>query len=218
MTNLWLLTSAINTDMGVFSADERLAHTMVTIDSIRRYDANARVAILEMGKPLNTEQQAVLQMLSDDYLDFTEESEDTRNRYGLTNTLMTVNELVFLQKAIAELVDASVEHIFKLSGRYHLTEDFNLSNHKSDKVVVLERKPSWIEGESMYMSRLFSWPRQLTEMLVNTLEQSYNHISSGRQGDIENMLFKFLPQEHVLEIPKLGVHGRIHGTGNPMWD
>lgn len=204
--------------MGVFSAEQRLAHTVLTIDSIRRHDPNAKVAILETSmSPLSAEHESVLRMMAEHYIDYSAETTENYQRYAGTSTLLSVNELVFLQKGF-QLIDDSVEHVFKLSGRYHLTDDFNLVNHKQDKIVVLERKPSWIEGEWMYMTRLFSWPKHLTDYVAKMLEQGYNYITSGNQGDIENMLYKFLPQEYVAEIPKLGVHGFIHGTGHPNWD
>ena len=112
-----------------------------------------------------------------------------------------------------------------MSGRYLLTDNYKKVDYDSlkNRVVVLERKTSQFPSEVtagmqyQYMSRLWSWPTALTDEVITTYEDGFvyiaERISQGGYCDIEHMLYKFLPQEHVHEVAMSGVSGNIGPNG-----
>ena len=67
------------------------------------------------------------------------------------------------------------------------------------------------------MSRLWSWPVALTDVVLDTYEQGLTYIAeriaAGGYCDIEHMLYKFLPQQHIREVPMTGLTGNIGPNG-----
>ena len=49
MQTLFLVSSAIHTKHGVFTADQRLEQTIATLESIKAVDPSARILIIESG-------------------------------------------------------------------------------------------------------------------------------------------------------------------------
>jgi hypothetical protein len=74
--------------------------------------------------------------------------------------------------------------------------------------------------ELQYMARLWSWPANLTEQIIQVYTDSLAYIgqrvSAGGYADIEHVLYKFLPTELVQELPVLGVEGFIAPNGVPI--
>jgi len=68
-----------------------------------------------------------------------------------------------------------------------------------------------------YMARLWSWPADQTEQIIQVYNDSLNYIgervSQGGYADIEHVLYKFLPPHLVTELPVLGVEGSIAPNG-----
>ena len=67
------------------------------------------------------------------------------------------------------------------------------------------------------MARLWSWPIALNERVTKVYDDSLVYIgervAQGGYADIEHVLYKFLPEELVQEIPMLGVEGSIAPNG-----
>ena len=70
------------------------------------------------------------------------------------------------------------------------------------------------------MARLWSWPVSMTPEIITVYDDSFMYIAervaAGGYADIEHVLYKFLPVEHVTEIPLLGVEGSIAPNGQPI--
>jgi hypothetical protein len=70
------------------------------------------------------------------------------------------------------------------------------------------------------MARLWSWPADQTERVIQVYNDSLSYIgqrvSQGGYADIEHVLYKFLPTHLVTEIPVLGVEGSIAPNGVPI--
>ena len=67
------------------------------------------------------------------------------------------------------------------------------------------------------MARLWSWPADITERVIQTYTDSLNYmaqrVAAGGYADIEHVLYKFLPADLVTEIAELGVEGSIAPNG-----
>ena len=86
-----------------------------------------------------------------------------------------------LDNLIQTGVTKEYDRIFKMSGRYLLTENFDPHYYESaaDRIVVLERKHSQFPPEVtggkqfQYMSRLWSWPANITEQVVDAYNEGF---------------------------------------------
>jgi hypothetical protein len=111
-----------------------------------------------------------------------------------------------------------------MSGRYVLNDDFNLDVYEQhlNKIIIGPKHqsqfPFQITGiELQYMARLWSWPAEQLDTVIQVYEDSLsyigNRVSQGGYADIEHVLYKFLPESLVQEIPLLGVEGFIAPNG-----
>lgn len=228
-----IITSAINTKFGIYTTEQRLAQTLETIQSVRLRIPGAKVFLLEMaGLPLTAEQKSVLSASVDHVFDYTLDPQVT----GLFNStdnwdiVKNVTEIMCFKNAIKTLVDTQMieqfDRLFKVSGRYLLTDQFDLSFYNQYKnkfcMVLGASKPSQFsfnitQVERQYMSRLWSWPTALTTEVItayeNSLQYMYERLAAGGYVDIEHCLYKFLDHDKVLEKDVLGIQGNIAPNG-----
>lgn len=237
MVNLYLVSSALNTKIGVFDSDQRLAQTLYTLASIRLQDPQARIYLVEMGAvPYNDLQRAVLARAADRVLDFTGDrevqqiaaSQDLSIVKNVTETLCLDVVFGFLR---SEGLLSDVSRVFKVSGRYQLTERADIGRYAdarfSGKVVFAQRRPpgdvkavAGIPGQ--YMSRLWSFDAMLIDHVVTVYQQILAHmlavIHAGEYIDIEHCLCKFFPAERIAEVESIGVRGPAGGSGAMLED
>lgn len=228
----FIITSALNTRFGVFSADQRLEQTFETIRSIRSKLPDSRIFLVEMGgiQP-SAEQVAALASCVDRLLVYSG-NRDVRSLYEGTNNwdvVKNVTEISCLNAALTDLTKLGVfkkpSRVFKISGRYRLSEDFATERFVDwlDGIYVRRRYASHFSEQLtggirfQYMSRLWSWPSSFNEVIEQTLRTGLQYIlallSQGGYCDVEHVLFNFLPKALVIELDKIGVEGRIGPNG-----
>ena len=237
MNPLFILTSAINTRFGVHRTDDRLQQTIDSIKSIKARCTAAKICVVEMaGVPIKPEQARQLQAVSDYFFDFSQDEavktiyESTDNWDWVKNT----TEVMCFANVLTELklqgVTEKYDRIFKMSGRYCLTDNFPTVDYDTvtDRIVILQRKgsqfPAQVTGgkQYQYMSRLWSWPADKTQAVIDSYNEGFmamaQHLASGGYFDIEHMLFAYLPQELITEIPRVGLRGLLGPTGVAIED
>lgn len=235
----FLITSAINTKFGVYTAEERLAQLKATMASVKERAHEADIYVLELSAlPLSTEQLKEIQPDCVSILSYGEDALVTSlfNSTDNWDVVKNVTEVYCFRDALRKLyVESGVlkkyDRLFKLSGRYVLNDNFDLDTHTNYKnqnlVIVSENKgsqfPVHFTGiERQYMSRLWSWPSLITEEIINVYEQSLvymeDRLTNKGYADIEHCLYKFLDSEKVLEVKKIGVEGTIAPTGHAVSD
>lgn len=228
-----IITSAINTKFGIYTTEQRLAQTLETIRSVRAYVPGSVIFLSEMaGIPLTAGQLSTLTAAADHIFDYTSDPLVT----GLFNStdnwdvVKNVTEVMCFKNTLGTLLDTQLvgkfDRLFKVSGRYLLTEDFDLSfydQYKNKSCMVLgASRPSQFsydttQVERQYMSRLWSWPASLTPEVITAYEASlvymYERLATGGYVDIEHCLYKFLDHNKVIEKEVLGIHGNIAPNG-----
>ena len=237
MKALFVLSSAINTRFGAYKPDVRLQQTIDSIKSIKERCPDAKVCVVEMaGVPLEEEQARQLQAHCNYFFDFSRDEavksiyESTENWDWVKNT----TEVMCFANVLAELqaqgITKEFDCIFKMSGRYCLTENFPTIDYDTvpDRIVILERKgsqfPAQVTGgkQYQYMSRLWSWPASDTQKVIDSYNEGFvamaEHIHAGGYFDIEHMLYAYLPKELVTEIPRVGLRGLLGPTGAAIED
>ena len=227
----FMVTSAINTKFGVFTAEQRLQQTIDTTESIRSRVPNAIIYLIEMSAiPLSEEQRVALGPYVHDIIDFNDDQDvkDIFNGSDNWDWVKNATEVMCFQQAIERLRElggfVGVDRIHKMSGRYWLSDNFELTRYDQhpNKIFVKQRMPSQFPYhvtlvDRQYMSRLWSWPVELTDQVLKAYEEGFlyiaHRIAEGGYCDIEHMLYKFLPAEHVHEVAMTGVSGNIGPNG-----
>lgn len=231
MKHCFIVTSAINSRFGVYKPIERLAQTIATVESIRTYVPDSKIVIMEVtGVPMAPEQRDVLAGISDVLLDFTEEA-DVQALYTSTDNWDIVKngtEIMCFAQALKILNQDGefddIDRIHKMSGRYLINDQFDSEIYAQTptKIIIGHKHASQFPVELtqqpwQYMARLWSWPSSLTNEVIAVYDQSWTHfnerIANGGYTDIEHVLAKFLPTEHVLEVDQVGVEGTIAPNG-----
>ena len=219
MSSLFIVTSATNTKFGVFSSNERVQQTLRTFHSVRDKVPDAKILLVEMsGDPLTSEQNEIYQVQSDYLLDFSN-SGQVRSVYDQTNNwdiVKNVTEVMMFGEALRVVLHNGFANqfgrMFKISGRYQLTDRFNIELHlaETEHIVVSRHRDSQFLAQvtgglsKQYMSRLWSWPSNLSQGILDVygigLDAMIRRINEGGYFDIEHMLYKYLPANLVTEV------------------
>ena len=229
----FIVTSAINSKFGIYSPEERLAQTVITLQNIRYKVPDAKIVVMECaGTPISDSQGQVLEDNCDLLIDFSRDS-DVHAIYQSDNWDVVKNstEIMCFGRTLRICQNdgdfAGYNRIHKMSGRYILNDDFDLDIYEqnSDRIIIGPKHssqfPFHVTGiELQYMARLWSWPAEQLDTVIKVYEDSLSYIgervSQGGYADIEHVLYKFLPQSLVKEIPLLGVEGFIAPNGVPI--
>jgi hypothetical protein len=226
----FIVTSAVNSKFGVYSPEERTEQTIATLKNINERVPNAKIVVMECGGTPPTDDQLKLLVQHSDYLLNFSKDPDVQAIYVSDNWDLVKNstEIMCFARALRECAErgvfANVDRVHKMSGRYVLNNDFDLSVYEqyADKIVIGPKHksqfPIHLTGiELQYMARLWSWPIALNERVTKVYDDSLVYIgervAQGGYADIEHVLYKFLPEELVQEIPMLGVEGSIAPNG-----
>lgn len=229
----FVVTSAVNSKFGIYNSEERLTQTVITLQNIRFRIPDAKIFVMECaGTALTEAQSTVIEQNCDLLLDFSQDP-DVQAIYQSDNWDVVKNstEIMCFGRTLRMCQDdgdfVGIDRIHKMSGRYILNDDFNLSVYEKNlNQIIIGPKhrsqfPFEVTGiELQYMARLWSWPATQNELVIKVYEDSLAYIgqrvSQGGYADIEHVLYKFLPQELVREFPVLGVEGFIAPNGVPI--
>jgi len=232
----FIVTSALNTKFGIYSADQRLVQTLDTIASIKTRCPESHITFVEMGGlPLSNEQRDIIQQFVNVLIDFSKE-EAVQKLYHSTDNwdvVKNLNEITLFGQALQMILDnpkeyADVDRFFKLSGRYVLNEDFKIADYSKveykDKIVFAKRRKSQFDPKitggvsEQFMSRCWSFPATDVEKIQKAFVAmrlcQIDILQKGGYLDIEHLLFLYLAEElNILEVPTIGVQGLLGPNG-----
>jgi len=228
-----LVTSAANAKFSVYSPEERVEQTLKTVESIKERIPNAFIIMTDCGIPgIEGELKNKLVASVDKFIDF---SKDPNVNWIATNvthqdTVKNLTELVVVSKffKLAKKHEwfADCDRVFKVSGRYWLTDNFDITRYEQadakGKYVVskkmLSQFPMEYVGQSLqYMLRVYSLDISLLDDFITQLGIMSKHMQDkvNNKGyiDIEHLFCKFLPADKTLEIARTGVAGNVAPNG-----
>jgi len=226
----FLVTSAVNSKFGVYNAAARMQQTITTLQNVRQRVPDCKIVVMECaGTPLTDAQSELIEENCDLLLDFSNDP-DVQAIYQSDNWDVVKNstEIMCFGRALRMCLDdgdfTGLNRIHKMSGRYILNDEFNLAVYEEyiDRIIIGPKHSSQFPIEMtgiqlQYMARLWSWPADQTEQIIQVYNDSLNYIgervSQGGYADIEHVLYKFLPPHLVTELPVLGVEGSIAPNG-----
>jgi hypothetical protein len=110
------------------------------------------------------------------------------------------------------------DRIYKISGRYQLTNHFDPESHDWDKFTFRQPLRTGFSMDQvgtigMLMTRLFGFPTSQAQYLKSVLEkignEHWQRWLSGNPFDIEHGLYKHLDHEICQFVDRIGIIGRI---------
>jgi len=245
MKNIVLLTSAVYTNYGIYNPVERIQQTLDTARSAKKYIPGAVVILVDNSKTdVQNDTSAKFEELIDlvDYYIDNSDDEDIKyfhnnvSNYDIGKNAM---EALGIMKALnyintnedMQAVVKDADRIFKLSGRYQVTDKFDISKFSNetttDKYVFKRAQPSWINPQdtgvnTLLQTRLWSFTPGL---LVDTIAM-YNKIidtmfalfNQNKYIDNEHAMSKFIPRDRLVELDIVGLQGNIAPNGMMIID
>lgn len=228
--HLFIISSAVNTKFGDFDSDQRLLQTFRTIKSVYDSVPDPKVAVIESsGIPLSDEVIQSLHGITHFLLDMSKNPDIARIHDSTTNWDVVKNVCEILAFNLAfPLLDSNnmlegVDRVHKLSGRYTLNNNFDLSLYDKypDKIIVTIAEPT-LKGDTskQYSARLWSWPAKhhglIKEFYFKAINELRIGIEQSKYVDIEHLLYDLLPKDLVQEVPVMGVEGLLSGNSQSV--
>ena len=223
--NLFIVTSALNANIGVVNSDDRLEQTINTLNNLRDRVPEAAVLFVD-GSPEPVTDK--IKKIIGNYcqaLWFTTHPEiksfALAGRKSEAELLMLLNTLIQF-KNNPELMGFlhGVKRIFKFSARSLLEDDFDITeyNNKFGKYVFKKSLPSWMSPERktsitdhLYITRLFSFCPSLIDNYLQTIGPMISNVMS-HGIDTEHAHYLCLDKKHIVEFDRIKCSGIIAGT------
>lgn len=243
--NIVLLTSALYTNYGIYNPQERIKQTLETAQSAKKHIPGAVIVLVDNSKvDIANEDSPEFNELIDTVDYYIDNSEDADIQYFHNNVAnydigKNSMEVIGLIKALMYITSTpemmnevtTADRIFKLSGRYIVTDKFDLAQFDNadtkDKYVFKRRQPAWCNPNvtgvnSLLQTRLYSFPSSL---LLNTLQMLQSILTNmmavynkNEYIDVEHSMFKFVPPEQLVEVETVGLQGNIAPNGMMIID
>ena len=224
--NLFIVTSALNANIGVVNSDDRLEQTINTLNNLRDRVPEAAVLFVD-GSPEPVTDK--IKKIIGNYcqaLWFTTHPEiksfALAGRKSEAELLMLLNTLIQF-KNNPELMGFlhGVKRIFKFSARSLLEDDFDITeyNNKFGKYVFKKSLPSWMSPERktsitdhLYITRLFSFCPSLIDNYLQTIGPMISNVMT-HGIDTEHAHYLCLDKKHIVEFNRIKCSGIVAGSG-----
>ena len=207
-SDVFIVTSTVATKYGT---GDRLSETLGTIESIRKR-SDAKIMLLDSSVtpwdeiPVRDAVDTFLR-INDEYVRNLSESPHGRG------FIKSATEC-YLMRVALDQIGYKYKRIYKLSGRYRLTDQFQ--EHSGVNVTTLLPIKSGLTGagaDHMLMTRLYSFDNDLRTFMANVYTQIerflWDMYSNGYTTDIEHGMYKYLPKHVCSYKTPIGVTGRI---------
>ena len=240
---LFLISSCLHTRHGIFSAETRLDQTLKTLESIKSRIPDARILLIECSaeNSVTEEESQKLEPFIEGLLNYYPDNQ-VQEIYKMAGTNWDVaknfTELVVFGKALDFIIRQQphllndISRVFKMSGRYLLNDDFDLSKHldpvMEEKYVFATRKtsqfPAAVTGgmTQQLSTRLWSWPTNKTALVFfryNIMIETFiGNLAQQRYVDIEHLAFHYFSGPYLSELSSIGVEGLLGPNGVTVKD
>lgn len=224
MKNIFLITSALGHDYGVFSYQQRLSQLVGTINSIKYHDPTADIYLCDMSEKEVPKEDLdmIFRMIKDimllrehPYIVALREYDDKDD----TNRMFrkTLGELVGLNvffNFVKQRLSGTEGRLFKITGRHRLNDNFSIADHTQHKDKLAVQIVKAHDDKEVFNTRLWSADLSMIDTLVKMAENM--HIETFKTLEdtkllniIEYSMYKIV---HDSEIPyvaldKLGIEG-----------
>jgi hypothetical protein len=245
MKNIVLLTSAVYTNYGIYKSAERIQQTLDTAKSAKKYIPGAVIILVDNSKVdvQNDDSDEFNELIDlvDYYIDNSDDDDIKYFHNNVANYDIGKNamEAMGMMKALTYIsgdedmkkVIADADRIFKLSGRYQVTDKFDITKfdnaNTKNKYVFKKGQPSWINPDdtgvtTLLQTRLWSFTPSLfletIELYKNIIENMVTLFNQNKYIDNEHSMSKFIPKDKLVELETVGLQGNIAPNGMMIID
>lgn len=243
--NIVIITSALHTGHGVFNAQQRIEQTVNTVWSVKRAMPDSVTILADMSTmDIHRDQSAELaglRAMVDIWIDNTTDpviqeyqsliknehvAKNVMEAQGLVRTFATMLMSGDIQKQIRK-----ASRIFKLSGRYVITPEFDVKQHDNEqtrncwvfaKSRPVQQEQAHLGSDYQLQTRLWSFDKSLLPATANLYQslqrQMVDKLNQGLYVDSEHMIAHVIPRDQLRQLPRMGVAGTIAPTGQLVSD
>ena len=186
----------------IFSIEDRIKQTADSIKSIRKFVPNSLIIVSDNSKTLPMETFKLLVDAGVDIILTHYKEETTDSIYKARG------EASCIMNGLRYLEEYSIDYdlLFKLSGRYSLTEKFGLTNFQNDNKISCWIHPS----NHAICTVLYSIPKKCIEKYTKAIELV---LTKESHNSIEEQL-RTLLKDYLLGISSLGASGLVSVDGS----
>ena len=222
MKTTWIISSAINTNVGVYDINARIIQTHETINSIQKFYPDAIFILVDAGNPMPDDLELFnrLKVRCQAYLNLTGNAQIQHLQSNFLNQMTNKNELggaTGLTKTVAELTIMSavldafenqpdlapaldVDRIFKISGRYQLSPLFDPAVYETAAGRYAFRKSdaSWMSDAAEAIGTDRSYSSRLWSFSPDQVADLTEKLEHMYQDCMEISMQHYVDIEHLL--------------------
>jgi hypothetical protein len=223
--NLFIVTSALNPNMGVINNEDRLSQTIEGLKSLRE-KCPTDLIVFSDGSP-NKVGREIYEQISpycDVILDMATDPDITQfaasgRKSEAENVLILKTLIIFKRNTDLMKQLSSVKRIFKLSARTLLLDDFDINQHDHfGKYAFKKSIPTWLTDnrkllfQQLFITRMYSFCISLFDDYLMVCQNNLNDIQT--QGvDTEHAHWHNIDKKYLLELEKIHCSGIMASTG-----
>lgn len=220
MSNLFIVTSAINSFRSVIPIENRFVQTLETLESIRNKVPGSTIILAESSPDPVPEHMMQELLTKVDYLLSNSNIPDIiqLGKQGAQSPAEAYSLFVTLD-IMEKLNIPEGSRVFKLTGRGTLTDDFHIEDHNlPGKYLFKRRVDSWMSKDIQLVdTRIFSFCSSLMAETKEMMKVIVNHsLQTGR--DLEHCVFELLDKQKLEERDVMGFKCQISSTGFMQFD
>lgn len=209
--NIFVVTSTINTNIGVIEPKIRYLHTLDTIKSIRKKVPESHIILIDNSSfPFTYQQEEELSKEVDKFLFIGDRKPCIQfNKMGLRSAgecymLLTVIDVI-------KKLELDIDRIFKLTARYKLSDDFDIDEYADMKGKYCFR-PLHETDNFSYHTRFWSFCHSIINNCDGMLRKSMVTINHDLMN-IEDAIFKNIDKNLVINKDPIHIEGALALTG-----
>ncbi len=219
---IFLVTSAIcvNGRLSIYNNQQRYEQTLETIKSIKDRCPNSKVFIIDVSTEPGFEPflegltRAGAKVL---YIG-NHPSINKFSKAGFRSEAETIALLTFLDWFDQNKEEA--KRIYKVSGRYRLSDNFKSGLEHTDSYVFPYSEASWMSEQEQkvsgvdryYEGRLYHMDYSLLDDYKTCLSEVLD-ICLNKRINIEHALYSVMRNRKVIEVEKVGITGNVAPSG-----
>lgn len=227
-TDLFIVTSALHTNIGVVNVQDRVEQTIEGLKSLRKAAPNALIFLVDASSKMVDEATAmrVNQLCNRSISFFGDEDLMSLANAGLKSqaeiTLLFKTLSIIKQHPELQKMMAGVRRVFKLSARTNILEGYDPKAYDNQygKYVFKKAMPSWLPPQKqlesgcdhLYITRMYSFCISLFDNYLNTLPAIYQTINQ-HGVDTEHAHYGNIDKGFSVEFEKLYCQGVLAGNG-----
>ena len=231
LKNIFLVTSALYNEYGVFDSEENFKQLLKTISSIKKYDSSADICLydtsykdFEKRHHISLQKQKLLlfkNLKDDSYISqVNSRTEEFLTEKGTTNFFekKTFGEIIIMLYFLNFLKNQNINYnrVFKLSGRYRLNKNFpKIDYNIYSNFCVFKKEEDWGNGNKAYLLRLWSFDYKQKDEIIDAInyifqDLMYNLIHNNILKIIEPLYYEFFNKTNI----KIATFSTIGVEGN----